>query len=159
MNKVFTFMRESSIARFFIPFGLILIIFGAIMFVINNQNQDYIKMESIVSNVELIQDEYTDNDGNQVEATYDVTIKYTVDGKEYESTLENVSKYNVGDKIVIYYNPKNPSQITQTKSLVLPIIIIFGGIAALTGGIVSTVIAVEKHKKMKAQERSWENGK
>lgn len=155
MNKVFTFMRESSIARFFIPFGLILIIFGVIMFVINNQNQDYIKIESIVSNVELIQDEYTDNDGNQVEATYDVTIKYTVDGKEYESTLENVSKYNVGDKIVIYYNPKDPSQITQTKSLILPIIIIFGGIAALTGGIVSAVNAVEKHKKMKAQERSW----
>ena len=35
MNKVFTFLRESQTARFFIPFGIILIAFGVFMFIVN----------------------------------------------------------------------------------------------------------------------------
>lgn len=159
MNKFFTFMRESSTARFFIPVGLILIIFGAFMFVINTKNQNYVKIEATVSNVELTQEAYTDVDGNHVDATYNATVRYNVDGKEYISTLDNVSKYNIGDKMTIYYNPQDPSQITQTKSLILPIIIMIGGVAALTGGIVSFVNAVKRQQKMKEQERNWENGK
>ena len=158
MNKIFVFMRESSTARFFIPLGLILIIFGVIMFVINHNNQNYIEIEAVVSNVEVSQEEYIDADGNRVEETYKVNVKYTVDGKEYEEKLENVSKYNVGDKMTIYYNPKDPSQITQTKSLILPIVIIAAGIAALIGGIISAFNAIKRHNKMKEQERSWENG-
>ena len=157
MNKMFTFMRESSTARFFIPMGILLIVFGVIMFVINNKNQDYIEIEAIVSNVELSQEEYKDTDGNRVEATYNVNVKYTVDGKEYDVKLEDVSKYNIGDKMKIYYNPKDPSQITQTKSLILPAVIVVAGIASLTGGIISIVNTVKRHKKMKEQERSWEN--
>ena len=157
MNKMFTFMRESSIARFFIPTGIILIIFGIFMFIVNNSNRDYIPIEAIVSNVELLEDEMTDADGNRIEATYSVNVKYTVDGKEYNEKLENVSKYNVGDKMKIYYNPKDPSQITQTKSLVLPVIIFVLGIASLTFGIVSIMNAIKKNVKMKEQERSWNN--
>ena len=157
MNKFLTFLRESSTARFFIPAGIILIAFGVFMFVINTKNQDYIKVESTVSNVKLVQEEYFDTDGNRVEATYDVIVKYTVDGKEYDGTLDNVSKYNIGDKVTIYYNPKDPSQITQTKSLILPIVIIILGVSSLTGGIVSAVNAVKRHKQMKEQERSWVN--
>ena len=157
MNKFLTFLRESSTARFFIPAGIILIAFGVFMFVINTKNQDYIKVESTVSNVKLVQEEYFDTDGNRVEATYDVIVKYTVDGKEYDGTLDNVSKYNIGDKVTIYYNPKDPSQITQTKSLILPIVIIILGVSSVTGGIVSAVNAVKRHKQMKEQERSWVN--
>ena len=158
MNKLFTFMRESSTARFFIPFGLILIIFGIIVFNINSKNQNYLKVDAIVSSVELTQEAYDDTDGNRVEALYSASIKYTVDGKEYNETLDNVSKYDVGDKVTIYYNPDDPSQITQTKSMILPIVMIVGGIAALTGGIISIVNVVKRHNKMKEQERSWANG-
>ena len=158
MNKLITFMRESSTARFFIPAGLILIIFGIVMFVINSKNQDYIKIESEVYNVTQTAEAYTDVDGNYVEATYSAMVKYTVDEKEYTATLDNVSKYNVGDKVTIYYNPADPSQVTQTKSMILPVVIIVAGIASLTGGIVSAVNAVKRHKKMKEQERSWESG-
>ncbi len=157
MNNMFTFMRESSVARFFIPAGLLLIIVGVVIFFINVNNQNYVNVESTVSNVQLAEEAYTDADGNHVDATYNVSIKYTVDGKEYSSVLENVSKYKVGDKIKIYYNPKDPSQITQTKSLIIPIVIVVAGIASLIGGIISAVNAVKKHKKMKEQERSWEN--
>ena len=157
MNNMFTFMRESSVARFFIPAGLLLIIVGVVIFFINVNNQNYVNVESTVSNVQLAEEAYTDADGNHVDATYNVSIKYTVDGKEYSSVLENVSKYKVGDKIKIYYNPKDPSQITQTKSLIIPIVMVVAGIASLIGGIISAINAVKKHKKMKEQERSWEN--
>lgn len=158
MNKIVTFMRESSTARFLIPTGLILIVFGIFMFIINNKNQDYIKIDATVVNVELIQESSTDIDGDYVEASYNANVTYLVEGKEYNATLENVSKYNIGDKLTIYYNPKDPSQITQTKSLILPIVIIVGGIVSLTFGIVSAVNAVKRHNKMKEQERSWKNG-
>ena len=158
MNKLFTLMRESSTARFFIPVGIVLIVFGIIMFVINNKNQDYIKTNAVVTSSQLIQEAYTDVDGNQVEATYNATIRYTIDGKEYTDTLDNVSKYDVGDEITIYYNPKDPSQITQTKSLIIPIIIIAIGIVSFVGGIISAINAFKRYKKMQEQERSWESG-
>ena len=159
MNKIVTFLRESALARFLIPAGILFIIFGIAIFVINSKNQNYIKIESTVSSVEVFEEEHTDVDGNIVSATYTVTVKYTVDGKEYTSKLENVSKYNEGDKVTIYYNPKDPSQITMTISMVLPIVIIVAGIAALVGGIMSGLNSLKKYKKMKEQEKGWANGK
>lgn len=157
MNKMFTFMRESQTARFFIPAGLILIIFGIVVFVISLNNQNYVKIEATVTNVEETQETNVDDDGTNTTTVYNATVNYTVGGKEYTQTLDNVSKCKIGDKMDIYYNPKDPNQITQSKSLILPIVIIVAGIASLVGGIISAVNAVKRHKKMKEQERSWAN--
>jgi len=157
MNKMFTFMRESQTARFFIPAGLILIIFGIVVFVISLSNQNYVKIEATVTNVEETQETNVDDDGTNTTTVYNATVNYTVDGKEYTQTLDNVSKCKIGDKMDIYYNPKDPNQITQTKSIILPIVIIVAGITSLTGGIISAVNAVKRHKNMKEQERKWSN--
>ena len=157
MNSLATFYRESKTARFLIPVGIMLIVFGVIVFVINSKNQNYVEVESTVVNVVLAEEEYTDSEGNHFEATYDVTVKYTVDGKEYEGVLNGLSKYTVNDKIKIYYNPKDPSKITQTKSMILPIAFILGGIASLIGGIISAKNAIKRHIKMKEQEKGWKN--
>ena len=157
MNKIFIFMRESQTARFLIPAGLLFIIFGIVMFAITLNNQNYIKIEATVTNVQEAQETNVDSDGTTTTTVYNATVNYVVDGKEYTQTLDNVSKCKVGDKMYIYYNPKNPNQITQTKSLILPIVIIVAGIASLTGGIISAVNAIKRHKKMKEQERSWAN--
>ena len=157
MNKLFTFMRESSIARFLIPVGLILITFGIFVLIINLNNQNYIKIESTVVDIKEEEDIITDGDGNHTTITYDVTVNYTVDGTEYTGTLDNVSKHKVGDKMDIYYNPDDPNQITETKSLILPVVIIALGAASFSSGIVSAVNVVKRHKQMKEQERSWAN--
>ena len=159
MNGIATFFRESRTARFFIPLGVILIIFGIAMFVINSRNQNYVETESIVTTVEVEQEAYTDEEGNQVDATYNVGVKYTVDGKEYTGELSGQSKHNAGDKIKIYYNPDNPSEITQTKSMILPVVIVVAGVAALVGGIISASKSIKEHKELKAQEEGWKNGK
>lgn len=157
MNKMFAFMRESQTARFFIPAGLLLIIFGIVVFVITLNNQNYVKIEATVANVEETQETNVDDDGTNTTTVYNATVNYTVGGKEYTQTLDNVSKCKIGDKMDIYYNPKDPNQITQSKSLILPIVIIVAGITSLTGGIISAINAVKRHTKMKEQERSWAN--
>ena len=157
MNKMFTFMRESQVARFFIPAGLILIIFGIVVFVITLNNQNYIKIEATVANVSETQETNVDSDGTNITTVYNATLNYIVGGNEYIQTLDNVSKCKVGDKMIIYYNPNDPNQITQSKSVILPIAMIIGGMASLIWGITSAVNAVKRHKKMKEQERSWAN--
>lgn len=157
MNNISTFFRESSFGRFFIPLGIILIIFGCITFVSIENTKNYAKTEAIVSKVELFEDEYYDGDTHH-EATYTVFVKYTVDGKEYNEEYGVFYNYKVGDKVTISYNPSNPSEITQPNSIILPIVLLVAGIVSLIGGIVSFVKAIGKHKALKAQEREWSNG-
>ena len=128
------------------------------MLFINIKNQDYIKIEATVTDVREEQETSTDADGSTSTTTiYNVTVNYTVDGKEYTGDLDDVSKQKVGDKMDIYYNPEDPSQITQTKSLILPIVFVIAGIVSLVGGMVSGLNAIKRVKKMKEQERSWAN--
>ena len=157
MNKLFTFFRESQTARFLIFCGIVLTVFGIIIFIINIKNQNYIKVEAVVSKTELVEEAHIDVDGNTVETTYKVYVKYTVDGIEYNEVLGELSGYKQGQKTTIYYNPDNPSEITQSNSLILPIILTVGGLATFVGGIVSGVNAIKKHKKMKEQEKGWAN--
>lgn len=155
MNGIVTFFRESSTARFLIPTGIILLVCGIIFFVANTKNQNYIKTEATITKVELEQEAYTDVDGNHVEASYKVSLEYTVDEKTYKGELGGVSKYEKGDIITIYYDPEDPNNITQTKSLLLPIIFIVSGIGILIGGIINGYNSIQKYKKMKEQEKGW----
>ena len=153
MNKIIMFFRESITARFFMPLGIILIVFGVIIFGINKENQNYIKTNAIVSRMDLVRESYIDENHNEVEATYNVYVKYNVDGKEYEEELGELSGYKENQEITIYYNPDDPVKITQTKSLVLPIVMILFGFVSFVGGIISGLNAIKKIKKMSDQER------
>ena len=159
MNKIITIIRESALARFLIPAGVILIVFGVVFFGASKRNQHYKETKAQVINVVLEEAASTDATGNRTEATYLLGLKYTVDGKEYEADLSGMSKHEVGDRITIYYDPADPSQITQTKSLIIPLVIIAAGIGACVGGIVSGVNAIRRYNNMKAQEREWSHGK
>ena len=159
MNSVATFFRESSAGRFFIPLGIICIVMSIFMFVMGNEHKDYIKTQAVVSKMELVEEATTDAEGNDVEATYKVYVKYTVDGKDYEEELGELSGYEKGDKLDIVYNPKDPTQISQPSSVIFTICLLVGGIAAIIGGVLSSIAAIKKHKAMKAQEEGWKNGK
>ena len=157
MNKIIMLFRESITARFFMPLGIILIVIGVIIFGINKENQNYIKTNAIVSRMDLVRESYIDENHNVVEATYNVYVKYNVDGKEYEEELGELSGYKENQEITIYYNPDDPVKITQTKSLVLPIVMILFGFISFVGGIISGLNAIKRIKKMNDQEREWKN--
>ena len=158
MNKLAFILRESGLARFLIPFGIILAIFGGVMFSINKKNQNYVETEATITKVELDEADHKDADGDTVEATYYLSIKYTVNGKEYEAVLDGMPKQEVGETTKIYYNPSDPSQITGTKTLIIPLIMMGAGAAALVGGVVSLINAIKRYKKLKDQEKEWANG-
>ena len=157
MNKVFTFFRESYLARFLIPFGIIGIIFSVILLISVDHNKDYLRVDSVVSRAILAEEAYTDAEGDHHEATYKIFVKYTVDGNEYEQELGELPGYKEGDKIVIAYNPENPLQITQPVSYIVPLVIFVAGVVSLVTGIVSIIRVVKRHKTMKEQEKGWEN--
>lgn len=158
MNKIITIIRESALARFLIPAGIILIVFGVVFFGASKRNQHYKQTSAQVTSVVQEEAASTDANGNRTEATYTLDIRYTVDGKEYENDLSGMSKHEVGDRITIYYDPADPNMITQTKSLIIPLVIIAAGIGACVGGIVSGVNAIRRYNRMKAQEREWTHG-
>ena len=158
MNKIITIIRESALARFLIPAGIILIVFGVVFFGASKRNQHYKQTSAQVTSVTLEEAASTDVNGNRTEATYTLGIRYTVDGKEYENDLSGMSKREAGDRIVIYYDPDDPNMITQTKSLIIPLVIIAAGIVAVVAGIVSGVNVIRRYNRMKAQEREWSHG-
>ena len=158
MNGIATFFRESRTARFFIPLGIILIIVSIFLFISGNNTKDYIKTEATVSRAVLVKEATYDSEGNREEAMYQIYVKYTVDGKEYDTELGEMFEQKIGDKITIVYNPNNPNEISQPTSIIFNLVFLIGGIASLVGGTISAVNAVKRHKKMKEQERSWENG-
>ncbi len=80
MNKLVTFFRETSMGRFLIGAGIILIIFGCIVRSFAKDNANYIKTDAVVTKTELFEEA---DEKNNTEALYTVDVKYIVDGTEY----------------------------------------------------------------------------
>ncbi|MBQ3662933.1 MAG: DUF3592 domain-containing protein [Clostridia bacterium] len=155
MNKIITIIRESAAARFLIPAGIILIVFGIVFFGVSKQNQNFRQTEASVIGAEPEKAAAADPGETPADETYLLRIRYTVDGREYESDLSGMSKHEAGDRITVFYDPDDPSRITQTKSLIIPLIIIAAGIGACAAGIISGIHAVKRYAKMKEQEKEW----
>ncbi len=157
MNKIAKFFRDYAFARFAIPAGLILIVFGYILFGIVNTRKDYPQTTATVTKVELYEEAHWDGDTEQ-EATYQIFVKYTVDGTEYEEELGILPEMKVGQTVKIDYDPKDPHNISQPTGAWLPIAIAALGIVALIAGIVSVVKTRKKNIALKHQEKEWANG-
>ena len=158
MNKLATFMRDFSFASFMLPLSIVLFIFGFVWMGSVNRSQGFVNTDAVVTKTELAEEAYTDNDGTQHDATYDVYVKYTVDGKEYEEELGTFPDRKVGDKVTVSYNPKDPTDIVQPMSMVVPVVFLIAGAAVLVGGIVSIILTVKKRKALKSQEQEWSHG-
>ena len=157
LNALGKFFRESMAARFLIPVGLILVIVSIFVFVSVDKTASYPRIEAEISNVELHEAGHYDNvSDTYTEDTYKITVKYTIDGTDYENEYGIFSgNYNVGDKVTICYNPDDPNDIYQPHGILVPIIILAAGVASIAGGIISIVVAVKKHNKLKEQEKEW----
>lgn len=157
LNRVAQFFRDYSFARFFLPLGIILLVVSFFLFNTIDKNKGFIKTEATVSKVELYEEEYWTGNTHH-EATYSITVKYTVDGKEYEEDYGVYPIMKVGDKVSIVYNPADPHDIAQPIGVVWPLACIAGGIACLAASVVSIIRTHAKNKAMKAQEEEWIHG-
>ncbi|MBR3383100.1 MAG: hypothetical protein IKG85_08735 [Clostridia bacterium] len=146
-NKFARFMRNTGFARFFLPLGIILIVVGIIF--LSTAPKEYGEATAIITNI----DQYTDADDNVVN---DVTVKYTVDGKEYTSELPNMSgDFKAGDELKIYYDAANPQSVSNTKSagIIAPIMIVLG-VLALVASVFSVIKAFRKSRELDEQIKS-----
>ena len=143
-NKYARIMRDSGPARFFVPAGLILIVFGVILFGMKTGN--YVRTTGRVTAVTA----GVPDDNNN--ATWDIEFTYTADGGRFTGTFAGLTKeYAVGDELEVYYNPENPEQITNTKmgSFLGPVMIV-AGLLAGAFGVFRTVKAFQKSKALDA---------
>ena len=83
---------------------------------------------SITEDPDYIPDPNSANDKQ-----YIVTIKYTVDGKDYTRVLDSYSpSYQVGGEVEVQYDPKDPSTVHSSS--------IFGIVIMAIGGVILLVI-------------------
>ena len=157
MNRIAQLFRDYSFATFFLPFGIILIIVSSIIYNTFNVRKNYPKTEAVVTGSELYEEEYWDGDTHH-DATYRVFVRYTVDGKEYEGEYGIFPEIKDGTTVKIDYNPEDPTDISQPTSIVLPIVLFAGGVAALIGSVFGILKMRKKNKALKQQEEEWKNG-
>ena len=150
-------MRDTMAARFLIPLGIVLMVFSVFMYNFVNRTKDFIKTEAVVTKAELYDEEHLDTDGNTVEATYTITVRYTAEGKEYEEEYGIFSGMKEGDKVIVAYNPDDPKEIVQPTGFIWPYAMMGGGALAFAFGIASLFKAAKKRDKMAAQEEEWNN--
>lgn len=144
-NKFARFMRNTGPARFLVPVGLVLIIFGIILLGFNHN-----KYVETVGRITSVSEGIFDDETNQQQ--YDIDFTYTVDGKEYNGTFSNLSeKYGVGEDIKVFYDPEDPTKTTNSKlgGILAPVIIGLGVLAAALG-VFMTVKAFRKSKALDA---------
>ena len=140
-NKLARFMRNSGPARFFVPLGIILIAIG--IFLMTHNTNSYLETVGKVTQVQ----EDLDAENKEV---YDVVFTYTVNGKKYTGTFEDLTyAYKTGDEIAVFYNPENPNEITNGRlgGIVAPIMIGVG-VLAMVFGVFRTVKAFRKSKEL-----------
>ena len=139
-NKIARIMRNTGPARFFVPVGIILIVFGIILMGFNTDN--YVLTTGKITSVAA-------GDLNEGQQQYDVSFTYEADGKTYEGTFDNLSgDYSVGSDIKVYYDPEAPEKITNNKMGFLPPVLIGAGAVAVVFGVYKTVKAFQKSKAL-----------
>ncbi len=141
-NKFARLMRNTGPARFFVPAGVILIVFGIILMTMSSGN--YVETTAKVTSVtEVVRIDTED------QQEYKIEFQYDVNGKTYDGSFQLEKKYQVGDEMTIYYDSANPEKVTNTKNGNLIGIIMIGvGAAAIVGGIFFTVKAFRKSKAL-----------
>ena len=155
MKKFIQLMQMTTLGRFLLPAGVILLIFGIVTFGNVKDARNFIETQAVVSKTELYQEAYTEK-GERHEAEYNVFVKYTVNGKEYESELGILSGVKEGDSMKVYYNPKDPGEVVQMKNqAVIPYVALGVGALAIIGGVLSVVKALQKLKRLEEQEAEW----
>ena len=159
MNKFIQLMQATTLGRFLLPAGIIILLFGIFTFDVKDA-RNFVEVSSVVSKTELSQEAYTESNGTRHEAEYNVFVKYSVGGREYESELGIFSgNIKVGDPMKVYYNPEDPGEVVQMRNQALiPYICIGVGALALIGGIISIVKAMQKIKRLRQQEEEWGYG-
>lgn len=132
MAKLIALVRNSPILRFLLPMGIFILIFG-IVFTVTTP-KEYAETVGTFTRAE----EYTELDGDNIRHTYyEGYFTYSVDGKAYEGSFPGYSDPPaVGEKLTVYYDPANPSSVSNSANTGMIGMILIGVGALLLAGSV-----------------------
>ena len=125
----------------FIPLGIVLIIFGVIMYSFRSET-----MLETTGTITSVVDDSTETNKKE----YDIGFTYVVDGKTYENMFENLpGEYTVGEPITVYYAAENPEMITNSKtSGAVALAMVGAGAVSIVLGILMSLKAFRKSKEL-----------
>ena len=152
-GRLFEKTRWWTKLLFFIPLTLFLFLFAFLLS--PSMTEGFVECEGVITKVEKVYDE--DFDGART-VNYETTFTYTVDGKTYEGSFSLGDERAVGDTITLYYNPKNPENISNTlNNEWLWIIFLVLGCAAAIFTVVSAVNGLKRQKQTDALRSKQNN--
>lgn len=157
MNRIAHFFRDYAFVGFLLPMGMIAILFGWVSIGPVATRLNYPTTQATVTRVELYEAAYDAGD-THYDATYTITVRYAVDGIEYEEEYGVFPQMKEGETVTINYNPNDHRDIGQPHSMLLPYGIIAVGVAALAGGIFNIIRINRKNRALKKQEDAWKHG-
>lgn len=123
----------------FFALGMIFIVIGAMTYI---SESNFKKTSETTTGTIIDIESYRDSDGD---TRYEVYVDFKVKGKTYSGSLNYYSAdMDIGDSVVIYYNPDNPNTFKgENPALFLLLIFGLGSLFALFGlGFI--IIAVRK---------------
>ena len=143
-NKFARFMRNSGPARFLIPLGIVLIVFGFLTRGFNTEN-----FVETVGKVTAVEEHSEVIDGKE-EKQYDATVSFTADGKPYETVFPNLlNEPKVGEDIKVLYDPADPNRNSNSSvSKFFSPAMMGGGALVIVLGVLLMVKAVKKSKAL-----------
>ena len=150
-------LEDKRVRKLLMLVGIILIVVGSFLFYKYASFGNYKEADGIVYKTELVSDSYTDKKGNVIDDKYNLYVRYTVDGKKYESVIKNMSGFKERELIIVHYNPKNPKELSQQFNIFLIISIIILGIFLFGSGIflkISSKSNNDKHNIMMTNKNS-----
>ena len=154
LNDFASIARDTATFRFLAFAGLVLIMFSAFMFGNAKATKDWLPAEAVVSKAELVEPQGTGKTNS--EAGYRTTVRYFVDGKEYETLYGEFPKPEEGKVVKILYDPKNPDSIAQDgNGTTSAVCVLVAGIVSILGAFVSLATALKKRKVLRKQEEEW----
>ena len=123
MINAFKRLINGVVPVLFVAAGIALVVMG---FKDLRYQKEYVPATAVVSSVELVEEPRN--------VHTDIYVKYTADGKQYESLLQGYhSKLNVGDEISVRYDPADPTQVVFVGSSSSTLMFIAGAIAIILG--------------------------
>lgn len=136
---------NSSIARIFVP--LILLLVGVGLIVVGAKNlQRIASFPEVSAVVEQVDYKYRSMTERKSEMRQVVTVKYTVDGKDYTEELQFARQIvQKGDTLTVRYDPKDPSYVTAGTVKTGALYLAFGAFMAAAGAM--TIVRLLRPKQ------------
>ena len=126
--------EKSSTSMVVSGIGLLILFVGLYMVYKTKMiNENLIEIQALVtgeSNCTQV------SSGNSSYTSCSVPINYVVNSIRYTTTITSSTSYPIGDKVNVYYNKSNPSEMQQhLASYTGPIILSVVGLFMLIGGL------------------------